>query len=58
VLRRGGQLVVLNYSYSADESADVQEVRELARVNGFELLVAGERPFELWDGVAFCMKKR
>jgi SAM-dependent methyltransferase len=58
VLKPGGQLVVLNYSYSEDDEADRREVRELAGVNGFEVLVAGERPFELWDGVAFCMKKR
>jgi predicted TPR repeat methyltransferase len=57
VLEPGGKLVVLNYSYSEDDDADAGEVRELAAANGLELVVAGERPFQLWDGVAFCMIK-
>jgi len=57
VLKPGGQLVILNYSYSEDDEADSREVRELARANGLELVVAGERPFQLWDGVAFLMRK-
>jgi predicted TPR repeat methyltransferase len=57
VLKRGGQLVILNYSYSEDDAADVREVRSLAAANGLDVLVAGARPFELWDGVAFRMIK-
>lgn len=55
VLRPGGQLVILNYSYSEDDEADAREVLELARGNGFEVLENGGRLFELWDGVAFRM---
>jgi SAM-dependent methyltransferase len=53
VLRPGGQLVILNYSYSDDDVADEREVRELARASGFEVVEIGGRPFELWNGVAF-----
>ncbi len=53
VLRPGGQLVILNYSYSDNDEADSREILELARGNGFEVLESGRRPFELWDGVAF-----
>ncbi len=57
VLKPGGQLVILNYSYSEDDEADATEVRSLAAENGFEVRLAGARPFELWDGVAFRMVK-
>jgi predicted TPR repeat methyltransferase len=56
VLKPGGQLVILNYSYSEDDEADAREVRALAEASGLELLVVGERLFELWDGVAFVLK--
>jgi len=57
VLKPGGQLVILNYSYSENEDADAQEVRALSAENGLEVRVAGTRPFRLWDGVAFRMTK-
>ena len=58
VLKPGGQFVILNYSYSEDDDTDAKEVRSLAARNGLEVRVAGERPFELWDGVAFRMTKQ
>jgi cyclopropane fatty-acyl-phospholipid synthase-like methyltransferase len=57
VLKPGGQLVILNYSYSEDDAADASEVRKLSTENGLELRLAGARPFKLWDGVAFRMVK-
>jgi hypothetical protein len=57
VLKPGGQLVILNYSYSEDDDADVREVGTLAAANGLELLLGGTRPFKLWDGLAFRMRK-
>ena len=57
VLKSGGQLVILNYSYSEDDDADAEEVRSLANANGLELCLAGARPFGLWDGVAFRLIK-
>jgi SAM-dependent methyltransferase len=57
ILKPSGQLVILNYSYAEDDEADEKEIRALARENGFELIDVGLRPFELWDGVAFRMRK-
>jgi cyclopropane fatty-acyl-phospholipid synthase-like methyltransferase len=57
VLKPGGQLVILNYSYSDDDDADASEVRKLSTENGLQLRLAGARPFKLWDGVAFRMVK-
>ena len=57
VLTPGGRLVILNYSYSGDDAADTQEVRILAAASGYEVLIAGERPFTLWDGLAFFLIK-
>jgi ubiquinone/menaquinone biosynthesis C-methylase UbiE len=57
VLKPGGQLVILNYSYSEDDDADANEVRSLAAANGLEVCLAGTRPFKLWDGLAFLMRK-
>jgi predicted TPR repeat methyltransferase len=58
VLERGGHFVILNYSYAEDDDADASEVRTLAEQNGFEVIDAGSRPFELWDGLAFHLQKR
>jgi SAM-dependent methyltransferase len=57
VLKPRGRFVILNYSYSGDDEADAREVRGLAAAHGFELQVEGERPFRLWDGLAFLMRK-
>jgi SAM-dependent methyltransferase len=57
VLKPGGQLVILNYSYSDDDEADANEVRTLSTENGLELRLTGTRPFKLWDAVAFRMIK-
>ena len=58
VLKPGGQLVILNYSYSEDDDADAKEVQKLSTENGFELRLAGTRPFKLWDGLAFRLIKK
>jgi SAM-dependent methyltransferase len=57
VLKPGGQLIILNYSYSEDDDADAKEVRSLAAANGLQVSLAGTRPLKLWDGVAFRMTK-
>lgn len=56
-LESGGQLVILNYSYSEDDESEANEVRALAAENGLEVVEIGNRPFQLWDGVAFRLKK-
>jgi len=58
VLRPGGNFIVLNFSYRGDETADRAEVLRLASEAGFDILVSGERPFVLWDGLAFHLRRR
>lgn len=58
VLKRGGDLVILNYSYRDDEKADTADVKRLAGEYGFDVIVAGDRPFSLWDGLAFHLRKK
>ena len=58
VLKPDGDFVILNFSYSGDDSADESAVRNLAQKHAFETIVNGERPFALWDGVAFHLRKR
>lgn len=52
VLKPGGDLVILNYSYRGDPGRDRADLAALA-AGRFRLLRAGERPFRLWDGTAF-----
>ena len=58
VLQAGGDFVILNYAYGAEDSANVSEVARLAEQYGFDVIVTGERPFALWDGLAFHLRKR
>lgn len=57
ILRPGGALVILNYSYRGAPEADRADVEAGALANGLTLVRAGERPFALWDGVAFQLAK-
>lgn len=57
VLKPDGDFVILNYSYSGDDEADRADVNRLAKDNGFDMLIAGERPFSIWDGSAFHLRK-
>jgi ubiquinone/menaquinone biosynthesis C-methylase UbiE len=58
VLKSGGDFVLLNFSYSGDEAADECDVRDLAQRHSFDIVTAGARPFVLWDGLSFHLKKR
>ena len=58
VLRPGGDFVILNYAYTGDDASNAQEVARLAEANGFEVIVKGERPFVIWDGLAFHLRKK
>jgi SAM-dependent methyltransferase len=57
VLRRGGDLLVFNWSYRGDPGQDVAEAQALAAAFGFEVLRAGERPFTIWDAVGFHLRR-
>lgn len=56
VLRAGGHLLILNHSYRADPARDREDVRRLGVAHGLDLLVDGERPFRLWDGLAWLLR--
>ncbi len=58
VLKPIGDFAILNYSYSGDDDADKADVRRLAAEYGFQVVVAGERPFSIWNGSAFHLRKR
>jgi ubiquinone/menaquinone biosynthesis C-methylase UbiE len=58
VLKPNGDLVILNYSYRGDDVADIEDVRRFAEQHGFEVLVCGDRPFVVWDGLAFHLRLR
>jgi SAM-dependent methyltransferase len=57
VLRRGGSLLILNYSYRGDPAMDRRDMRELASRFGLKLLRNGTREFGLWDGLAFHLER-
>ncbi len=52
ILRPGGQLFIMNYSYRAHVD-DYAEIRALARETGFAVNRCGLQPFSLWDGTVF-----
>ncbi|CAH2599334.1 Methyltransferase domain-containing protein [Rhodovastum atsumiense] len=54
VLRPGGALVVLNWSYRSLDQ-DRAEADTWAARHGFALRAAGTAPFSLWDGTAFVL---
>ena len=57
VLKPAGDFVIFNYSYRGDLDADRADVRRLARASGFVVLDDGVRPFALWDGTGWRMRK-
>jgi SAM-dependent methyltransferase len=54
VLRPGGDLLVLNWSYRGD---DVQDAAEAAAAPGFTALRSGERPFAIWDAGCYHLRR-
>jgi ubiquinone/menaquinone biosynthesis C-methylase UbiE len=55
ILRPGGAVVILNFSYRGDAEADRREIQRLAAANGFSVRRAGTRDFSLWDGLTFLL---
>lgn len=55
-LRPGGALVVLNLSYRGDAALDRTDAEAWCGY-GFALEVAGARPFRLWDGAAYVLRR-
>lgn len=57
VLRPGGALVILNYSYRGDAAQDRADVLAAFGRNGLALERDGTRDFALWDATAFLGRK-
>jgi SAM-dependent methyltransferase len=57
VLAPRGDLVVLNFSYRDDTARDDGDVALLADSAGMEIVSSGTRPFALWNGVAFHLRR-
>jgi SAM-dependent methyltransferase len=55
VLRPGGAVVILNFSYRGDEQADRRDVERLAGINRFTIRRNGTRDLSLWDGLTFLL---
>lgn len=58
ILRPGGDLLILNFSYGNDLGADQAAIATLASAAGFALIRNGTRDFRLWDGASFHLRRR
>jgi SAM-dependent methyltransferase len=58
VLRPGGSLLIINYSYRGSVEADRNDVARLAGEVGLRIERNATRDFTLWDGVTFLLRKR
>lgn len=52
-----GWFALFNYSYRGDEAADRRDVADAAREAGLEVIVAGARPFTLWNALGFLLRR-
>jgi SAM-dependent methyltransferase len=57
VLRPGGALLILNYSYRADDGLDRAEIAACAPTCRFQVARNGTRDFTTWDGLTFLLRK-
>ena len=57
VLRPGGALLVLNYSYRGDPDGDASEIAAALPRTGLVLESRGRRDFQLWDAARFLIRK-
>jgi SAM-dependent methyltransferase len=53
VLRPGGKLLILNFSYRGDPDLDRHDVARLAGDCGFSVVRNGVSPFRFWDALTF-----
>jgi ubiquinone/menaquinone biosynthesis C-methylase UbiE len=57
VLRPGGTLAILNYSYRGDIEADQRELAAFADASGFASIEEPRPAFRYWDGAVFLLRK-
>lgn len=56
-LRPGGALCILNLSFRCDSAVDRADAVAWAAASGMRLVRDGGRPFRLWDGTAFVLRR-
>lgn len=57
ILRRTGNLLVLNYSYRGNLELDRGDVRRHAAICRLEMIQDGLQPFQHWDAAVFHLRK-
>lgn len=57
VLRAGGDLVILGFSYGQDDARDAQDVARIARAADFQIMASGVRPFKLWNAAGYHLRR-
>lgn len=57
ILRPGGAVLILNYAYSGDFTAQRREMADLADEAHLEIERNGSADFTLWDGRTFLLRK-
>ena len=57
VLRPGGTLAILNYSYRGDPGLDRRELTDASARAGFVLIEEPRPSFQHWDGSVFLLRK-
>ena len=58
MLRAGGALAICNLSYRPDPGDDLRDAAGWDAEFGLRLDIAGARPFRLWDGRVFLLRRR
>jgi predicted TPR repeat methyltransferase len=51
------EFVILDFSYRQDDARDRADVASLARASGLDVVLDGVRPFRLWNGAAYRLRK-
>lgn len=57
ILRPGGALAILNFSYGGGPAADIADAVRWASAYDLAASVLGDVPFKLWDGRAFVLRR-
>lgn len=57
VLRPGGHLLILNFSYRGDLQRDGEDLQDFAARERLEVVRSSTSDFKLWDGAAFVLVK-
>lgn len=57
ILKAGGRVLIMNYSYRGDLAHDRADIGNFARQFGFRIRRNGTSDLTLWDGKAFLLQK-